>query len=262
MKNLFTITDNNTEYILGKYHNNQIIYDFKNTLDFLEAKGKQLFGDNFKIYKDDHPLIYKLMIYSIRDQKSCLANNINLQKSILLTGPVGCGKTTLMQLMPYITPHFRSYDILSTRNIVFSFNANGYDTINTFSSKRACCFDDLGAEPTGRHYGHDCNVMAEILISRYELSQFFPPVKTKSSWQRPPMNKKNGSETKSLENQNQVVYKRSKHSVNPNSQKLTHLTSNLNAQEIEERYGERVRSRLREMVNVIAFPASSIDKRT
>ncbi|HCY81161.1 MAG TPA: ATPase, partial [Xanthomarina gelatinilytica] len=42
----------------------------------------------------------------------------------------------------------------------------------------------------------------------------------------------------------------------------THLTTNLNALEIEDRYGERVRSRLREMVNVIAFPSSSPDKRS
>ena len=41
----------------------------------------------------------------------------------------------------------------------------------------------------------------------------------------------------------------------------THATTNLNAEEIEARYGARVRSRLREMFNLIAFPAESIDKR-
>ena len=29
--------------------------------------------------------------------------------------------------------------------------------------------DDLGVEPAGRFYGQDCNVMGEILLSRYEL---------------------------------------------------------------------------------------------
>ncbi|MFO8000567.1 MAG: hypothetical protein R6U46_04930 [Marinilabilia sp.] len=42
---------------------------------------------------------------------------------------------------------------------------------------------------------------------------------------------------------------------------LTHFTTNLSANEIEERYGPRVRSRLREMCNLIAFPASTPDKR-
>lgn len=222
MKNLFTIIDNNTSYTLGKYHNNQIIYDFNNTLEYLEIKGKQRYGEHFRIYKEDHNLIYKLMIYTIKDKNSCRDNGIDLNKGILLTGPVGCGKTTLMQLLPYIHPQTRPYGLFPTRNIVIEYNTNGSDTINKYSALRTMCFDDLGAEPTGRYYGHDSNVMAEILVSRYDLSQ--------------------GQSSK--------------------QNKQTHLTSNLNAHEIEDRYGERVRSRLREMVNVIAFPASTPDKRT
>jgi DNA replication protein DnaC len=41
----------------------------------------------------------------------------------------------------------------------------------------------------------------------------------------------------------------------------THITTNLNAAEIEERYGERVRSRMREQFNLISFNSSSKDKR-
>lgn len=42
---------------------------------------------------------------------------------------------------------------------------------------------------------------------------------------------------------------------------LTHLTTNLSASEIEEIYGNRIRSRLREMLNLISFDKNSIDKR-
>jgi len=42
---------------------------------------------------------------------------------------------------------------------------------------------------------------------------------------------------------------------------MTHITTNLNAEEIEDRYGNRVRSRLREMVNVIGFDKNTKDKR-
>ena len=42
---------------------------------------------------------------------------------------------------------------------------------------------------------------------------------------------------------------------------VTHATTNLNADELEELYGNRVRSRLRSMFNLIAFPASIKDKR-
>jgi len=42
---------------------------------------------------------------------------------------------------------------------------------------------------------------------------------------------------------------------------ITHATTNLAAKEIEELYGKRVRSRLREMFNLISFPAETKDKR-
>lgn len=42
---------------------------------------------------------------------------------------------------------------------------------------------------------------------------------------------------------------------------LTHATTNLSASEIESCYGNRVRSRLREMMNGIAFDQEAKDKR-
>jgi len=41
----------------------------------------------------------------------------------------------------------------------------------------------------------------------------------------------------------------------------THLTTNLSASELEQHYGNRVRSRLRESFNLIAFNNNSKDKR-
>jgi DNA replication protein DnaC len=46
-----------------------------------------------------------------------------------------------------------------------------------------------------------------------------------------------------------------------NRKMLTHITTNLSSSEIEELYGERVRSRMREMFNLIAFNESAKDKR-
>ena len=42
---------------------------------------------------------------------------------------------------------------------------------------------------------------------------------------------------------------------------LTHLTTNLSASGIEKFYGNRIRSRLRESFNLIAFSNNSKDKR-
>ena len=44
-------------------------------------------------------------------------------------------------------------------------------------------------------------------------------------------------------------------------QVLTHFTSNLTAVQIEKYYGDRVRSRLREMCNWIEYKSTSTDKR-
>jgi len=211
------ISEGSIQYKLGELKGNQILYDFDKILEYLDAKGKQLFGDKFKIYEEDREILYKLCNYQIRDYQTCKKLNINLKKGILLSGPVGCGKTSLMKLLRYITPHYKAYEIMHTRNITFAFNHIGYSIIEQYGDNRFYCFDDLGIEPKGRFFGKDCNVMGEVLLSRHEL---FAKYKFK-----------------------------------------THGTTNLNAQELEQRYGNRVRSRMRELFNLIGFDNGSVDKR-
>ena len=50
------------QYQLGELKGNIIHYDFQKILTFLEAKGKALFGKNFKIYKEDYYIVYKLCV--------------------------------------------------------------------------------------------------------------------------------------------------------------------------------------------------------
>ena len=211
------IIEKGVQYKLGELKDNCIQYDFKSILIYLDAKGKLLFGKNFKIYEEDEVVLYKLCIYFIRDFEACAKLNIDPNKGILLSGPVGCGKTSLMKLLRHIVPHQKSYELIPARNITFAFNNIGYKTIQEYGNSNFYCFDDLGVETTGRHFGKDCNVMGEILLSRYDL---FLQRKIR-----------------------------------------THATTNLNAQELEERYGNRVRSRMRQLFNLIAFDRGSIDKR-
>lgn len=212
------ITEGSSQFKLGELKGNQILYDFDKILLYLDAKGKLLFGKKFKIYKEDRNILYKLCNYQIRDYQTCKKLNIDLKKGILLSGPVGCGKTSLMKLIRHITPHYRAYEMIPTRNVTFAFNHIGYSMIESYGDNRLYCFDDLGVEPTGRFFGKDCNVMGEILLSRHELF------------------------------------------LNRNIQ--THATTNLNANELEERYGKRVRSRMRQLFNLIAFDKGSKDKRS
>lgn len=217
MMNPSKIKEGGIEYTLGKFDGKSVVYDFPKILVYLDAKGKLLFGKNFKIYDDDHPIILKLCNYFVKDKEQCTKHNIDPDKGILLTGPVGCGKTSLMRLLHHLVPHQRPYIVIPARNIVFGFNHLGFKTIEDYGDGQSFCFDDLGVEASGRHYGKDCNVMGEVLLSRYELF-----LKTKIK---------------------------------------THATTNLSAKELEDMYGNRVRSRMRQLFNLIAFPKTANDKR-
>lgn len=217
MVNPSKIREGGVEYSLGKFDGKNVSYDFSKILIYLNAKGKLLFGKTFRIYEEDKEILWKLTNYFIKDYDNCAKYNIDPDKGLLLSGPVGCGKTSLMRLLKHLVPHLRPYTVIPSRNIVFGFNHLGYKIIEDYGNSQSFCFDDLGVEPMGRHFGKDCNVMGEILISRHEL---FLKTNTK-----------------------------------------THATTNLNAQELEDLYGVRVRSRMRQLFNLVAFDQDAGDKR-
>ncbi|GGD35376.1 ATPase [Flavobacterium orientale] len=199
-------------------------YSYPEVINWLEAKGINLYGNHFKIVEADYPILYKLIAYFLNDEPTCFQHNMDLNKGILLTGPIGCGKTTLMHLMKHLTATEHKFNIKPCRDIGFEFIQDGYQIIHKYSkgklyesNPRAICFDDLGTESNLKYFGNECNVMAEILLSRYDL----------------------------------YIAKNIK----------THITTNLSASEIETQYGNRVRSRLRELCNLIAFDHSATDKR-
>ncbi|SFB91211.1 hypothetical protein SAMN04489722_101243 [Algibacter lectus] len=65
------IQEGSVQYRLGELKGNNISYDFKKILIYLDAKGKLLFGKKFKIYQEDEVILYKLCIYFIRDFEAC-----------------------------------------------------------------------------------------------------------------------------------------------------------------------------------------------
>lgn len=202
--------------------------DFEECIGYLNAKGKEVIHPKFAIDPRDYRVVFHVLIYSIKDTVNANRLSIDLNKGLLLTGPVGCGKTSLMKLINHVVPIRERYNIKSCREVSYDFMSQGYDAIHTYTYQsfknnnnvkvpKTWCFDDLGTENTLKYYGNECNVMAEILSSRYEL----------------------------------FIEK----------DMITHLTTNLTAQEIENLYGNRVRSRMREMFNLIAFDSNSKDKR-
>ena len=199
-------------------------YNYQEVIYWLEQKGIELYGNQFKIIDTDYPIVYKLIAYFLKDEPSCFQYGINVNKGILLTGPIGCGKTSLMTLMKHLAPIGNKFSVKPCRDISFEFIQDGYQIIHKYSNgklyqsePRTYCFDDLGTENNLKYFGNECNVMAEILLSRYDL----------------------------------FISKKL----------LTHITTNLSATEIEKHYGNRVRSRLRELCNLIAFDNVAKDKR-
>ena len=213
---------------IADYKSGVFNFSFPTSLQWMEERGKILFGDHFKIDPNDQPLIYKLLVYAIGDQENAAKHGINLKKGILLGGPIGCGKTSLMKLVNYFFQRETQCTVKPTREITFEFERDGFTVINWYSKgsyfkignmpvPKVYCFDDLGLEQTPKFYGKECNVMAEILLNRYDL----------------------------------FVSKRM----------MTHITTNLSASELESIYGNRIRSRMREMFNLVAFDRDSKDKR-
>ena len=218
--------------------------DYTPYLTLLQEKGRDLFSPQFRIYPTDHHLLQKLIAYFLKNEEQAAHFQINLLKGILLTGPIGTGKTTLMTLLsflspksalshpPSLSPH-RSFALKSCRDVTFEFLKEGHQVIQKYSNQSFAstypvdydlkkpiiyCFDDLGTESGAlKHFGNTCNVIGEILLSRYD--HFLA------------------------------------------RKMLTHATTNLSASELEACYGNRVRSRMREMFNLLSFDKGAEDKR-
>lgn len=201
-------------------------YDYHFMLQYVSKTGKDLYGRDFMIEDVDKPVITQLLSYFLKDKGVADAEGIDLHKGILLVGPVGCGKTAIMKIMSNFCAAAEKPVFRSCNEVVVDFNSKGYDGIGQYTKGAICpytsvprvhCFDDLGLEPMGYHYGNSSNVMAEILLSRY----------------------------------NYFISRKM----------LTHITTNMTSTELEAIYGNRIRSRMREMFNQIVYSSTSTDKR-
>ncbi|SFD83547.1 hypothetical protein SAMN05518672_103429 [Chitinophaga sp. CF118] len=201
-------------------------YDYHAILKVIIAKGKEMFGPRFQVDDIDRPVIMKLIAYFLQDENVATAQKIDLYKGLIIMGPIGCGKTAIMRILKTLLRPHHQYSIQSCYNISLNFLEDGSSVIERYTSSsfdpyttrpRICCFDDLGSEPDVNYWGNIRNVMAEILLRRYDLFMEY--------------------------------------------HMLTYMTTNLSSAKLEERYGDRLRSRTRQMCQVIAFSGESKDKR-
>ncbi|MFA9219864.1 MAG: hypothetical protein ACEQSL_01615 [Sediminibacterium sp.] len=182
----------------------------------------------FIVDKDNGKIFLLLCQYFTADKAFEENPGLSLSKGILLYGDVGTGKTELMKM--FLLNQHQSYGIVGCRSITDAFTNEGGEEVEKYFTNRknsiphkfgqeysGYCFDDLGTEAeTVIHYGNRKNMMAEIILNRYDSKMNFP---------------------------------------------YTHITTNLTTSEIEHRYGTRCTDRMKQMFNIITFPAHAKSRR-
>lgn len=156
---------------------------------------------------------------------------LDLNKGLLICGPVGTGKTFSMRLFQKMT---RAFGIVTTRHIIRDYFAekvpstiiDKYGRESFYKSSmgvidkkkpQTWCFDDFGLESVSvKNYGNEQNILEEIMLDRYDLAL--------------------------------------------SCGMKTIVTTNLTPEMIEQNYGLRVRDRFRETMNYLTLTGETFRK--
>lgn len=105
--------------------------------------------------------------------------SLSLSKGLILAGGVGIGKTVMMQL--YARNPYQPYSVVSCLDLETDYDKEGPKILDAYSvpqgngylghfyghEKLGTCFDDYGAEQSGKFYAKSVNVLEKILHARY-----------------------------------------------------------------------------------------------
>lgn len=142
----------------------------------------QITGKEFMLDEYNRSLIKMLIQYFTSNHEfENNGNGYSLHKGLFLYGGVGCGKTTIMNM--FSVNQVQTYITVSCRKVTSDFSQYGDDGIHKYWNPNfstslmfnpfkhqtlGICFDDLGTEDTSRHYGNQKNVLADVILNRYD----------------------------------------------------------------------------------------------
>lgn len=182
----------------------------------------------FKVDDQSRKIFNLLALYftnspEFETQPEFESKGYSLKKGILLTGPVGVGKTELLRV--FRKNKRQCFHLISVYEIEAACQEKGVEYFQSyirhvpgwggsekvfFQNKIGWAFDDLGRESIVFDFGNKSDVISKIIQTRYLLKDEVPF-------------------------------------------SGLHVTTNLTPAEIEDRYDYAVRSRLREMFNYITI---------
>jgi DNA replication protein DnaC len=197
-------------------------------LNYDQLREFVLSENKYYILDGDNTAIFEMlcMYFSGDEAFELQGDGFSLNKGIMLYGAVGCGKTSLMRMFQHNT--FRPFCINPCRKIADSYASEGANALY--------------------HYSTTSKVMPQMNNGFSEIGRCYDDLGTENS-------KKNfGNEVNVMQD---VLYKVYDNNLIGNF----HLTTNIIGDDIEQFYGVRIRSRMREMFNVIAFNVDSKDRR-
>ncbi len=190
--------------------------------------------DNFHLNDNDKEIYKRLFLYFYqKDQFEKLHSSYSLKKGLLITGDIGVGKSLMMlifrDLLEEKAPQ-NNFRIEKTFDISGEYSKCGYNTIEKHGDN---CFRKQNGLINKRYPVIKCY---DDLGTEDQLTGFY------------------GNKTNVME---KILLKRYDLFIQFNMK--TFITTNFSGSQIENFYGSRVRSRLKEMVNVINYPG--IDRR-
>ena len=188
------------------------------------TRAAQIAGAPFIIDEYNKSLITGLCLYFANSPKAA-DYGFDLKKGLLLLGGVGVGKTLIMKA--FSLNQNTSFRVVRSRDISYDFADKGFGVVKLYS--------ELTTIPVNIYGQNELGICIDDLGTDEERKHY-------------------GDKANAL---TEIVLNR----YDLGRHNMTHITTNLNAKAIEQVYGLRVRSRMREMFNQVSFGNQSPDRR-